>query len=111
MAWSLPRALRFDLHVPVCFRAKGQQDWRQGRTENMSRSGVLFSSTEALSPEDDVEMVFVLPVSTGNDGAVVLSCQGRVVRAVEPSASSSPFQLAATFLKYQFLRPAVAEEV
>ena len=111
MAWSLPRAFRFDLHVPVCFRAKGQQDWRQGRTENMSRSGVLFSSEQTLKPEDDLEMLFVLPVAAGDSGAVVLSCEGRVVRSVEPASRESPFQLAATFLRYQFLRPAMAEEV
>lgn len=111
MAWSLPRAFRFDLHVPVCFRAKGQQDWRQGETENMSRSGVLFSSGQTLNPQDDVEMVFVLPVASARDGAVVLSCQGRVVRAVESPSPESPVRMAATFLRYQFLRPAVAEEV
>jgi len=110
LAWSLPRAFRFGLHVPVCFRARGQQDWRQGQTENMSRSGVLFSSDQTLKPQDDVEMLFVLPVASGDEGAVVLSCQGRVVRAVESETPAPPFRMAATFLRYQFLRPALAEE-
>jgi PilZ domain-containing protein len=87
---------------------KGEQEWRQGRTENMSRSGVLFTSDDPLSPEADVEMVFVLPVSAQGDGASVVTCQGRVVRTAFEAAALP--RMAATFLTYQFLRPAAVEE-
>ena len=110
LSWGLPRAFRFALRVPVCFRKKGHPDWCQGRTENMSRSGVLFTSEETLQPEVPLEMVFVLPVASTDDSAVVLQCQGRVVRASEDAASGSPSRMAATFVTYQFLRTATVEE-
>jgi hypothetical protein len=75
----------------------------------MSRSGVLFHAQDGLKPEEDVEMVFVLPVSAEVEGAVVLTCQGRVVRAMEATLEA-PTRMAAMFETYQFLRPAAAEE-
>jgi len=107
LAWGLPRALRFALRVPVCFRAKGQNEWRQGRTENMSRSGVLFTSDETLRTQEDVEMVFVLPVAAEDESTVVIACEGRVVRA---DVSFHTGRMAAAFLSYRFLRPAAVEE-
>ena len=108
MSWGLPRALRFALRVPVCFRAKGQNEWRQGRTENMSRSGVLLTSDETLCAQEDVEMVFVLPMAAPGENTVVIACEGRVVRSEAPPAS--PVRMAATFLSYRFLRAAAPEE-
>jgi hypothetical protein len=108
LPWSFPRALRFALRVPICFRTRAQNEWRQGRTENMSRSGVLFVADERLRAEEDVEMVFMLPVVGRERNAVVIACQGRVVRAEAPA--EVPVRMAARFLTYQFLRAAAAEE-
>src|SRR3974390_258670 len=36
------RAQRFNLHLPLRYRRVGEQGWRNGTTENISRSGMLF---------------------------------------------------------------------
>src|SRR5580700_886196 len=36
------RAQRFNLHLPLKYRPLGEPDWRDGTTENISRSGMLF---------------------------------------------------------------------
>jgi hypothetical protein len=39
---SAPRAQRYPLHIPLKYRPSGTPNWWEGRTENISRSGVLF---------------------------------------------------------------------
>ncbi len=41
------RATRFDLHLPLKYRLVGESGWREGTTENISRSGMLFQAEEA----------------------------------------------------------------
>ena len=44
---TLPRAPRYTLQIPLRYRQAGDPSWREGRSENISRSGVLFR-TDAL---------------------------------------------------------------
>src|SRR5581483_1087399 len=44
------RAQRFNLHLPLRYRKLGEQSWRKGTTENISRSGLLFRGEEVLQP-------------------------------------------------------------
>ncbi len=39
---QVQRATRFSVHMPVRYRAIGEGEWREGHTENISRTGVLF---------------------------------------------------------------------
>src|SRR6476659_2320502 len=50
------RAKRFNLHLPLKYRLLGENDWRTGNTENISRSGMLFRETAALSPNAQLEI-------------------------------------------------------
>src|SRR3974390_2499968 len=36
------RAQRFNLQLPLRYRRVGEEGWRSGTTENISRSGMLF---------------------------------------------------------------------
>jgi hypothetical protein len=42
------RATRFDLHLPLKYRLVGESGWREGTTENISRSGMLFQAEEPI---------------------------------------------------------------
>src|SRR5207249_3826117 len=42
------RAPRFSIEIPFYFRQRGEDSWREGMTDNISRSGVLFRTPEML---------------------------------------------------------------
>src|SRR5581483_8833518 len=44
------RAQRFNLNLPLRYRLLGEENWRLGTTENISRSGLLFRAEEMLQP-------------------------------------------------------------
>lgn len=92
------RAQRFSLQLPMKYRKLGEQDWRVGTTENISRSGLLFRAEEALSPHVQLEINLVLPAEIAGLTAAEVVCRGEVVRMVE---SETP-ALAAKILQYHF---------
>jgi hypothetical protein len=113
VADTTDRAFRFRLRIPICFRERGQASWRQGETQNISKSGVLFVSPDGLLPQSIVEMVMLFPVTSAGEEPSIVSCQGRIVRAENAGTGQLGFHTAATIAGYHFLRPATAggEEV
>ncbi len=100
----LPRARRFVIAMALRYREHGEMKWSEGRTENISRSGVLFRAQYPLEPETTVQMRFVLPraISARPPGEVL--CTGTVVRKVPPTGAYTLSALAATIRNYRFLR-------
>jgi hypothetical protein len=96
------RAQRFNLHLPLKYRQVGEQDWRQGTTENISRSGMLFSAEEMISPSAQLEIYLVLPVEVAGVSAAEVVCRGEVVRSRRPGQSRTTPALAAKILQYRF---------
>jgi hypothetical protein len=84
LADDVPRAGRFVIEVPIRFRPLGESEWRDGRTENISSSGVFFRVGEPLLPQTQIEMTFGLGYERGHGTGQVL-CTGRIVRVVSPS--------------------------
>jgi PAS domain S-box-containing protein len=96
------RAQRFNLHLPLRYRPVGEQSWRKGTTENISRSGMLFQAEESLEPNAQLEINLVLPVEIAGLAATEVVCRGEVVRSIDaPGANVSP-ALAAKILQYHF---------
>ena len=96
------RAQRFNLHLPLRYRPVGEQSWRKGTTENISRSGMLFKAEESLEPNAQLEINLVLPVEIAGLAATEVVCRGEVVRSIDaPGANVSP-ALAAKILQYHF---------
>jgi PAS domain S-box-containing protein len=95
------RAQRFNLHLPLRYRPVGEQSWRKGTTENISRSGMLFHAEEDLQPNMQLEINLVLPIEIAGLAATEVVCRGEVVRSVETGASVTP-ALAAKILQYHF---------
>jgi hypothetical protein len=79
------RASRFPLHLDVRYRRLGDRDWRRGKTENISRSGVLFRAEECVEIDQNVELRLELPVTSPGRECPEVFCRGRVVRTVSPS--------------------------
>ncbi len=98
------RAQRFPLNMLLHYRVSGERNWREGRTENISRSGVLFRGEHVVEPNTPVEMSFVLPMEISGQGAAEVVCQGNIVRTVLATGTDTLPALAAAILDYQFLR-------
>ena len=64
------RAQRFEIKVPIRYRVRNQETWREGHTENISQSGLLFRAPEPLSEDTVIELTFALPATLeGETGA------------------------------------------
>jgi hypothetical protein len=96
------RAKRFDLHLPLKYRLLGENDWRAGTTENISRSGLLFRAEEAISTNAQLEINLVLPAEIAGLASAEVVCRGEVVRMVDESSSKVHPALAAKILQYHF---------
>ncbi|HKU25041.1 MAG TPA: ATP-binding protein [Candidatus Sulfotelmatobacter sp.] len=99
---SVSRAKRFNLQIPLRYRPVGDDVWRKGTTENISRSGVLFRAQEMIQPQAELEIRLVLPPEiTGLSTAEVL-CRGEVVRTVQADQPTTNPALAAKILHFEF---------
>jgi len=96
------RAQRYTLQLPLKYRRLGEQEWRLGTTENISRSGMLFRGEEALLPKVLLEISLVLPAEIAGLTAAEVVCRGEVVRMVESETPSVTPALAAKILQYHF---------
>ena len=96
------RARRFNLHLPLRYRPLGENSWRPGTTENISRSGLLFQAQELLHANAQLEISLVLPAEIAGLAATEVICRGEVVRAIEAQGQGVPPALAAKILQYHF---------
>ncbi len=96
------RAQRFKLNLPVRYRLLGEESWREGTTENISRSGLLFRVDQLLEPTTQVEISLVLPPEIAGLSAAEVVCRGEVVRTMQPESASGNPALAAKILQYHF---------
>ena len=83
------------------YRPAGQEGWKQGSVENISRSGVLFRAQEEVALQTAVDIA-LLESPTGGTPPEVL-CWGVITRSA-PS-ENSPALLAAKIVHYDFVRP------
>ncbi len=96
------RATRFDLHLPLKYRLVGESGWREGTTENISRSGMLFQAEEVIAPNAQLEINLVLPAEIAGLAAAEVVCRGEVVRTIDPESGTVSPTLAAKILQYHF---------
>ena len=102
------RATRYRIQIAVFYRSRGDRRWREGRTENISRSGVLFRTNHLLPLQAPIEMLLTLPVEVGGERNATVICRGRVVRLESPPDDQTPAVVAATIMGYRLTRtPAV----
>jgi PilZ domain-containing protein len=91
------RAQRYPVRVPVQYRIQGAESWREGTTENISRSGVLFSGDLPVEAGERVEIQLRLRHSAESDAEA--TCLAWIVRQEQESGRVG---LAAQFLSYTF---------
>ena len=96
-----PRAPRYEMSTPLVYRCIGGS-WNEGRTVNVSRTGVLFQAVPPVLPAATrIEFILTLP-SLGLPGSSRVQCRGRVVRNCR-SPNEGECAIAATIDAYDFL--------
>ena len=103
-AWT-PRERRLRHEVPLQFRAKGSQEWSEGTTENISKSGVLFRSPATFEPHTKLELKFQMPKELTGDAPAEVICQASVRRVIaNPASKKQPatFNVACSVAGYDF---------
>ena len=103
MAAMLTRAQRFPLQLPIRYRKIGGRNWFEGKTENISRSGILFSVDRVFKPRTAIQMSFTLPISIKGDRPGEVLCRGSVVRTVAAVGPNRPC-VAVSIQRYRFAR-------
>jgi hypothetical protein len=93
IAWNgaRMRAPRYPLHLPALYHSTGDSDWRQGQTVNISSSGALIQVDSPPPVGAAIEFRFVLPPAGRAAANGEIRGRARVVRLVEPDASSQWF--------------------
>ncbi len=101
---SLPlsRAQRFQLQLPLKYRRLDEEKWHDGKTRNISRSGLLFQAEDPLQPNVVLEINLVLPAEIAGLSPTEVVCKGEVVRTVTAEGEEMPPALAAKILQYRF---------
>ena len=77
------RSDRFAIEREIRYRAlnkRGGEESGEGKTLNMSSSGVLFTSGQILRPGRRVELAISWPAQLNNKCALKLVARGRIVR-------------------------------
>jgi hypothetical protein len=64
---------------------EGERTWVEGRTENISQSGVLVRADRRLEPDTSIEMLLDIPADLPGLISGSTICRGRTVRALGPS--------------------------
>ncbi len=97
------RQRRFCLVMPLQFRVPGKHEWREGTTENISDSGILFRTGLTHEPGTVMEMRIALSVMAKKK-CVELHCRGTVVRATPTDNGCEIPGLAVRFSSYRLMR-------
>jgi hypothetical protein len=98
------RARRYEIGTLIRYRVRGEREWREGVTENISISGVLIHTSHALEPNTSIEMRFLLPVELEGEFAAEVFCRGLVVRSSGHPEQAGTTTIAARILHSRFLR-------
>jgi hypothetical protein len=77
------RSDRFVIEREIRYRAlnkRGGEEAGEGKTVNMSSSGVLFTAPQILRPGRRIELTISWPAQLNNKCALKLVARGRIVR-------------------------------
>jgi len=98
------RANRFPVHIPLRFRLPHRPEWVEARTENASRTGVLFRSECIFKPTTRVEVRLEIPSTNGDGAHAEVVCECEVVRVEQTRGAEISPALAVAIHKYRFTR-------
>ena len=97
------RSQRFPIRIALRYRVCGEGEWRNGRTVNISSSGVFFRCQTSPDRGAQVEMNFVLVGPRVKKSGLEVACRGEVVRLEPPPSAEFQTALAVKINDYRLL--------
>jgi len=88
----------------VHYRESGTMGWFEGRTDNVSKSGLLFCPEHVLEPETTIEGRLVLPAVIAEETPAEVVFQGVVVRTVPGTSEKAPAAVAVALQEDRIVR-------
>jgi hypothetical protein len=101
------RAIRFPLHLPMHYRTPASEEWLEARTENVSRTGVLFETKRILEPSTEVDLKLEVPPPVGQGTHAEVICRCQVVRVEGSNPDRIAPVVAVEIKNYRFARRGV----
>ena len=98
------RAKRFPVSMPLRYRDPQTRQWKEARTENVSRTGVLFWSDGEFEPTTKFDVRLSIPPAFRVGDYAEILCKCEVVRTEPASAASISPAVAAVIHRYRFRR-------
>jgi hypothetical protein len=98
------RAKRFALQFPVSFREVDTPVWLEGRTENISCTGVLFHSSSPFALESTLELRLQVAVAADVKDPAEIRGKGVVVRLQQSDVPNKPVTLAVAMRDVRLVR-------
>jgi hypothetical protein len=105
------KAGRYDLSLPVIIRVRAEKKSasRQGKTRDVSTSGVYFTIDQDLNAGTELDITLTLPSEVTRGSEVFIRARGMAVRVEKkPEDVSSRFGVAAVIERYEFIRNELA---
>jgi hypothetical protein len=103
VTWKV-RERRLRHVVPVLFRVRGTDEWLEGTSENLSRSGLLLRGPAEIALGTALEVKLEMPEElTGEWVAEVLS-HGLVTRVTKAAGKQEGFLIACAIEDYDFAK-------
>jgi hypothetical protein len=106
IAWKV-RERRLRHVVPVLFRVRGSEEWMEGTSENLSRSGLLFRADAELAVGAALEMKLEMPEELTGEWVPEVLSRGVVARSTKAAAKSKEhdsFLIACAIEDYDFAK-------
>ena len=102
--YNPPRAQRFDLQLALRYRACRETAWDEGRTTNISHTGVLFQAERLLDAGTPLEMNIQMSEENSGEAVARLVCQGKIVRAEAPARGQALAGLAVKIVEHRLVQ-------
>jgi hypothetical protein len=106
VTWKV-RERRLRHVVPVLFRVRGSEEWMEGTTENLSRSGLLFRTEAELTVGAELELKLEMPEELTGEWVPEVLSRGVVTRATKAASKSKDqemFLIACAIDDYDFAK-------
>jgi hypothetical protein len=87
--------------VSVQYRERDKQDWHEGTTINISRTGIFFQAEHDVQTQTALELRVLFPAEATGSSAMNVICWGPVVRK-DPDESPGNLKIAAAIQRYRF---------
>jgi hypothetical protein len=101
---EISRARRYEIGTSIRYRVRGEREWHEGVTENISISGMLIRADRSLDPRTAVEMRFFLPVELDGECAAEVFCRGLVIRSSKCRIPANTVTIAVKIAHSRFIR-------